>query len=217
MPPVNHGRYTRPPYVDQDGDTLINHKIVRARPGLRRFLREVQDLAHIIVWSSMVLANTEPIVSFLFHGLAPPCLVLGQESCDDLHDERGRPIDKVGGGGGQQFLKVLKSKLWDVVPTLRDVPSGWWPTPLNTLLVDDSPPKSVLNPPGTVIFPFPWKGDMADTFLQAQLGPYIRRLVDHADNFPSFVLANPIGNRPLSPRCEVYKALVHYARLNKLI
>jgi hypothetical protein len=187
------------------------------RPGLRRFVREVQDLAHVIVWSSMVLENTEPIVSFLFHGLEPPCLVLGQESCDELLDDRGRPIPKVGGGGGQQFLKVLKSRLWDIVPTLRGVPAGWWPTPLNTLLVDDSPAKSVLNPPGTVIFPLPWNGDMRDTFLEAKLAPYIRRLVTHLDNFPGFVLSHPIGNRALDPRSDVYKSLLKCARLNKLI
>ena len=98
MPHVSYVRYSQPPDVDKDGDTLINHKVVRARPGLKRFLLDVQAVAHVIVWSSMVLSNTEPIVSFLFHGLDPPYLVLGQESCDDLRDERGRPVDKVGGG-----------------------------------------------------------------------------------------------------------------------
>jgi hypothetical protein len=100
---------------------------------------------------------------------------------------------------------------------MRDVPAAWWPTPLNTLLVDDSPAKSVLNPPGTVIFPLPWNGDMKDTFLESQLAPYIRRLVNHPDNFPDFVLSNPIGNRPLNTRSEVYKNLLKFARLNKLI
>ena len=203
--------------MDYDGETLINHKVLRVRPGLRRFLREVQDLAHVIVRSSMVLENTEPIVAFLFRGLSPPCLILGQESCNELLDEKGRLVPKIGGGGGQQFLKVLNSNLWVPVPTLHGVPHGWWPTPLNTLLVDDSPAKSVLNPPGTVIFPIPWKGDMKDTFLENELAPYIRRLVTHAANFPNFVLSNPIGVRPLSPRSDVHKALVKFARLNKLI
>ena len=132
---------------DSELDTLINRKAVRARPGLRDFLREVLDLAHVIVWSFMVMENMQPIVDYLFRDLPSPCLVLGQEDCDELLDEKGLPIPKFGGrGGGQQSLKVLRSRLWRGIPRLQGAPHGWWPTPENTLLVDDNPAKSVLNP-----------------------------------------------------------------------
>ena len=205
--------------MDYDGelDTLINHKAVRARPGLRAFLSEVLDLFHVIVWSSMVLDNTEPIVRFLFSGLPGPCMVLGQEACEELFDEKGVPVPKFGGGGGQQFLKVLRTKLWDVVPRLDDVPHGWWPTADNTLLVDDSPTKSVLNPPGSVIFPDTWGGHRKDNFLVNELAPYLRRLVRHPGSFRDFVLSNPIGNGPLSPESDVYRAILRLAEFNNLI
>ena len=205
--------------MDYDGvlDSLVNRKAVRARPGLRAFLREVLDLAHVVIWSSMVLDNTEPIVRFLFAGLPSPCLVLGQEACDELFDERGAPVPKFGGGGGQQFLKVLRSRLWVGVPRLEGVPHGWWPTADNTLLVDDSPTKSVLNPPGTVVFPDTWTGQRNDTFLVNELGPYLRRLVRHPGSVPDFVLSNPFGNGPLLPTSDVYSAIRRLAGFNKLI
>jgi hypothetical protein len=219
IPRVSTTPYRSPEEMDYDGelDTLINRKAVRARPGLRAFLREVLDLAHVVIWSSMVLDNTEPIVRFLFAGLPNPCLVLGQEACDELFDERGAPVPKFGEGGGQQFLKVLRSRLWVGVPRLEGVPHRCWPTADNTLLVDDSPTKSVLNPPGTVVFPDTWDGHRKDTFLVSELAPYLRRLVRHPGSVPDFVLSNPIGNGPLPPTSHVYRAIRRLAEVNNLI
>ncbi len=77
----------------------------------------------------MVLENTVPIFKFLLYDLPSPCLVLGQEVCDELIDENGVPMPKFGGrGGGQHFLKVLRSKSWLEVPLLEGVPHGSWPS-----------------------------------------------------------------------------------------
>jgi len=213
------GPLRSPQEMDYEGKfyTLINKKAVRARPGLRRFLSDVLHLAHVVVWSSMLMDNTEAIVGFLFRELARPCLILGQEACDELRDRSGKVVPKVAGGGGQQFLKVLKRNLWVGVPVLEGVPYGCWPTPENTLLIDDSPTKSILNPPGNAIFPEPWKGDRNDTFLDDELGPYLKRLVCHPGTVPDFVLSNPIGNRPLGPEDEVFRKLYGYAQLCNLI
>ena len=200
--------------MDYDGklNTLINRKAVRARPGMQDFLCEVLEFVHVIVWSSMVMENTESIVHFLFHDLPSPCLVLGQEACDELFDEKGRPVPKFGDqGGGQQFLKVLGSRLWRGVPLLEGVPHGHWPTLENTLLIDDSPIKSILNPQGNVIFLDTWTSDRKDTFLVDSLAPYLRRLELHPGSIPDFVRSNPIGNAALSPRDNVYKSIVRLA------
>ena len=126
--------------MDYDGqfDIFINKKAIRARPGLRPFLREVLGLAHVIIWSCMLMDNTKAITCFLFQELAMPCLLLGQEHCDELYDHSGKIIPNVTGGGGPQFLKILMKNLWVGVPMLEGVPHGCWPTPENTLLVDDS-------------------------------------------------------------------------------
>ena len=121
------------------------------------------------------------------------------------------------GGGGPHFLKVLKKKLWVGVHVLKKVPHSCLPTPENTLLVDDSPTKSLLNLPGNTIFPDPWKCNRNDTFLENELGADIKRLACHPGSVPYFVLSNPIGNRPLGPWDEVFRKLYGYAKLNKLI
>jgi hypothetical protein len=216
---ASKGPYRTPQDMDYGGrfDTVINKKVVRVRPGLRCFLREVLGLAHVIIWSSMLMDNTKAVVSFLFRELAMPCLLLGQEHCDDLYDRSGKIVPKVGGGPGPQFLKVLRKNLWVGVPMLEGVPQGYWPTPENTLLIDDSPAKSVLNPPGNCIFPNPWEGDRNDNFLELELGPYIRRLAHHSGSVPDFVLSNRIGNRPLGPRDTEFRRLYGFAELNKLV
>ena len=67
----------------------------------------------------MVMDNMKAIASFLFQNLAMLCLLLGQEHWDELHDRSGKIVPKVAGGGGPQFLKVLKKNLWVGVPLLE--------------------------------------------------------------------------------------------------
>ena len=127
IPKVPMRAFHHPKEKDFDGklDTLINRKVVHAHPGLLDLLREMLNFAHIVMWSSMVMENMEPIVNFLFHDLLSPCLILDQEACDELLDEKDLPMPKFGDqGGGQQFLKVLMSKLWRGVPHWRGYPTG---------------------------------------------------------------------------------------------
>ena len=130
---------------------------------------------------------------FPFRELAMPYLLLGEEQCDDLHDRVGKIVPKVRGGRGLQFLKVLKKNLWMGIPMLEGVPHSCLPTPENTLLIDDIPTKSILNPPGNAILLDPWKCDRNDNFLDNKLGPYIRRLASHPDVFRSSSCPTPLA------------------------
>lgn len=87
---------------DYDGklDTFIDWKVVHACPNLRDFLCEVLNIAHVVMWNSMVLENIEPIVKFLFSDLPSPCLILDQEAGDELLNEKDVPVPKFGGRGG---------------------------------------------------------------------------------------------------------------------
>ena len=146
IPKVPTCPFRHPDERDYDGklDTLINCKVVHARPGLWDFLRKVLNFAYVVVWSFMVMENTEPIINFLFRDLPRPCLVFGQGLCNELLNKKSLSVPKFGGrGGGQQFLKVLRSRLWRGVPPLEGVPHGWWPTPENTLLIENNPTKRV--------------------------------------------------------------------------
>lgn len=55
-------------------------------------------------------------------------------------------MPKFKGGRGQQFLKVLKFNLWVVIPWLKAIPHRWWLIAENTILVEDNPTKSIVNP-----------------------------------------------------------------------
>lgn len=106
-----------------------------------------------------------------------PRLIFGQEFCNELPVERGMLVPKVDGGGGQQFLKVLKSNLW--VP----IPIDWWPNHVKMLFIDDNHAKNVLNPRGTIIFPSVGKA----TWKTPSYRPswlHIRKLVNHPNNSP---------------------------------
>ena len=100
---------------------------------------------------------------------------------------------------------------------MEGVPHGCWPTPENTLFIDDNPAKSVLNPLGNVIFPDPWTCNRKDTFFVNRLAPYIRRFVVHPGSVLDFVRSNPIGNAALSPHDNVSRSIVWLAKFNKLI
>lgn len=55
-----------------------------------------------------MLNTNQHVVDFLFKDLDPPCLVLGQENCDEPYDRNGHKIMKLGGGHCPQFLKVMQ-------------------------------------------------------------------------------------------------------------
>ena len=80
-----------------------------------------------------------------------------------------------------------------------------------------NPAKSVLNPPGNVIFPDPWTGDRNNTFWFHKLVPYLGRLVLYPGSIPDFVRSNPFGNAAVNPHNIVYKSIVWLTKSNKLI
>lgn len=165
-----------------------------------------------------MLNTARQVVDFLFQDLPPPCLVLGQESCHELHDRNGNKIMKSGGGYCPQFLKVMHKVLWGACPSLSRCPSHIRPSPENTLLLDDSPEKCILTPPGNVIFPRSWNPTMPnDMFLFSTVYPYIAKLARSGLTVPEFVLANPIGHPGLARDDPMYKLLYGYAKLNNLI
>ncbi|XVF55634.1 hypothetical protein PTKIN_Ptkin06aG0052200 [Pterospermum kingtungense] len=97
------------------------------------------------------------------------------------------------------FLKELK-EVWD-----RDWSSSLRQTDefsaSNTLLIDDTPYKALLNPPCTSVFPTEYK---ANNVNDNALGPNgeLRLYLDGlaaADDVPSYVKAHPFGQPPITP------------------
>jgi hypothetical protein len=79
----------------------------------------------------------------------------------------------------------------------------------NTILIDDSPEKSILNDTGNVVFLKSWKHNIRnstnDAYLTTELGPWLERLhKDGQGEVLRFVNINQLGVNPLVPGDVLY-------------
>lgn len=159
--------------------TKIGPKAVYVRPGCSDFLRSLQEFAIITVWSSMKGATTQQICKYLFRGLSMPQNILGQEYCERIKVRGPRnsiSFLKVKGTQKDVFLKTLATQLF---PRFNGQYSG-----LNTIVVDDSPLKHILNNFGNVLLPDTWVNNyrgQSDTFLGGSLLPYLWHIHSRQD------------------------------------
>lgn len=170
----------------------VGPKLVWVRPGCKSFLRGVSKFATISVWSSMKVTTTRSIATFLFKGVTPPKVIRGQEHCAKIVtsiENRKKSFLKVKGTEKEVFLKTLSHGLF---PVDRECFTNY-----NTIVVDDSAYKHVLNNPENVLLTETWsyEGDgPKDTFLLDILLPWLQRLHNSANlGLQSFRIANPLG------------------------
>ena len=124
--------------------TIISPKAVFAQQIVGEFLRQVSEIAHrIIVWTTMFKRNAEPIVGHLFGGCLAPYDVLGQEQCTRIEIARGKFFRW---GPKVHLMKVLSEALFSNNGRGSPIDAT------NTLLIDNSPEKSVCNGNGNTIF-----------------------------------------------------------------
>ena len=140
-------------------------------PSCSTFLRAVSDFADITIWSSMCEPTTRQICEYLFRGLRMPLHILGQDSCDRIY-VMGRnnrvTTMKVKGTHKDIFLKTLSKGQFNGKFRKK-----------NTIIIDDSPVKHILNDSENVLFPVSWSCNGAgqnDTFLMDKLLPWLRQL-----------------------------------------
>lgn len=180
--------------------TAIGPKGVYARPGVRKFLADVSEYVNIVVWTSMLEGTGRLVCEWLFYGIKPPVCILGQKACGKI------PIaDKTflkypdNNTGKIIFLKTLKTALFENYDGRFTVE--------NTLLVDDSPEKSVLNVSGNALFLPAWdKDQMEDSFLLAILEPWLKNVSVgcKVGELREYVDTHRIGVAPLSQESALY-------------
>lgn len=188
---------------------LVGPKAVYVRPNCSDFLRKLGEIAFIGVWSSMKKNNTEGVCRHLFRGIELPLLMLGQDSCTTLKckDRQGRiSTFRVPGTQKELFLKNLDT-------IFNDFGASRF-TPANTIIVDDSPSKHILNKPENVVLTQTWSyvgdGDR-DTFLISELLPWIQRMHESRDQGLLFFRRNnTFGGRMLCNESDprLYKELM---------
>ena len=152
---------------------VVGPKTIYVRPNCSQFLKELEKIAHISVWSSMKKSTVVEICQYLFREGNMPFLIFGQDSCKTVKckDIVGRLISyKEFGTNKDLFLKNL------------DVLFGGAEGNFvydNIVVVDDSPRKHIMNKPENIILADSWSnhgnGDK-DTFLLAILLSWFQQL-----------------------------------------
>jgi hypothetical protein len=190
----------------------IGPKSVYTRPGVRAFLADISSISNsIIVWSSMRKSTVVEIAKYLFSDIPSPAFVLGQESCDRIETSPNKFLMDQDNSEKTIFLKTLSSSLFG-----RQVDSVVLNSD-NTLLIDDSPEKSVCNHSGNAIFLRSWKRAASDDkFLTEELVPWLRRLNSDCPmgQMQDYVNMNRIGIQPLAPSSPRMKYIIDGMRLS---
>jgi len=147
---------------------IVGKKEIYVRSNCTKFLSELGKIAIISIWISMMMFNTDGVSKHLFEGIEMLSLILSQESCTKLkcRDGSGKITTfKEPSASKELFLKNLSTLFKGSQENF---------TPENTIVVDDSPNKHIMNNSENVIFPDTWSNrgnGPKDTFLLDTLLP----------------------------------------------
>jgi hypothetical protein len=149
-------------------------------------------------------STASQVVDYLFHRNVKPVAVYGQESCDTIQVNNGEEL-KYPKSDKSIFLKTMSSHLF-----LGDA-SRYKEN--NTILIDDSPEKSILNNRGNVVFLKSWKHTVkncsSDNYLCTELAPWLERLHrERQGEVAQFVNKNRLGVNPLVPGDTLYELVM---------
>ncbi|KAL1338233.1 hypothetical protein HN51_032916 [Arachis hypogaea] len=182
-----------PPPNDQNPDTIIRGVAVFKRPFYLDFLKFCFERFEVSIWSSRSRRNVEPIVEYLMGEMKNKLLF-----CWDYSHCTGTSFKTFEDSHKELQFKDMK-KVWDKQFPNLPWDKGYY-NESNTLLLDDSPYKALLNPPYTTLFPhtFTYK-NKSDNSLGAggDLREYIGDLVN-VENVPKYVEEHPFGQEPIT-------------------
>ncbi len=150
FPPTNNWQHT-----------VANYKVF-VRPGLEIFLSYLEQNFEVAVWSSATENYIDSIIEKVFPANYPLKFIWGRNACT-LHAGGIYSVNN-----HLAYLKILakieKSGLGDLD---------------NTIIIDDTPSKSQLNPENAII-PEPFLGNMVDTELRS-LQLFLERIIPASD------------------------------------
>ena len=140
-------------------------------PRVREFLHFISGFAALVmVWSSMKRSIVELITRFLFHDLPSPYAILGQNECTNIEIKDGIFVFSFN-ENKLIFLKIMPQELFRGSATFSLFTND------NTILIDDSPKKSVCNESGNAIFLESWsRNEPESNYLLDTLAPWLTRL-----------------------------------------
>ena len=142
----------------------------------------------------MKKSTVELIARFFFHNLPSPYAILGQNECTNIEIGDDQFVFNFN-ENKLIFLKIMPQQLFRGFTTFSPFIND------NTILIDDSPKKSVCNESGNAIFLQSWsQNELESNYLLDTLVPWLTRLNTHC--MPEFlwkyVDQNRIGCPPLA-------------------
>ncbi|MBA0858822.1 hypothetical protein Goshw_000748 [Gossypium schwendimanii] len=211
----------RPP-KNYKADAHIAGRAIFKRSFCDDFLRFCFEKFEVGIWSSRNRRNLERVVDFLmgdmkqkllFCWVIITCFLLlsvklallykflsfgARLSPDSSHCTTTR--FKTPGHRYKPLVFKELRKLWRKSDPNLPWEKGYY-NESNTLLIDDSPYKALLNPLDTAIFPHPFKFDMDDDSLGVggELRVYLERFA-LAENVQKFLELNPFGQMAITER-----------------
>jgi hypothetical protein len=193
--------------------TCVGLKAVYVCPRLKEFLEKLSEFADITVWSSMMQSTTKQVVDYLFHRNVYLVVVYSQESCESIQVKKGVDL-KYPKSEKSIFLKTLNTRFF--------LDYGCRYTNDNTILIDDSPEKSILNDTWNAIFLKSWKHILrnasVDEYLTRELGPWLEKLHREGNGkVPKYVNGNRLGVQPLAKDdCLFYYVMDGLSKVGKI-
>ncbi|KAK7295474.1 hypothetical protein RJT34_18383 [Clitoria ternatea] len=186
-----------PPPKYKRADTTIRGKAIFKRPFYLEFLSFCFEKFEVGVWSSRTRKNVDSIINYLMGNMKKRLLF-----CWDLSHCTETSFKTLENKHKPLVFKDLR-KIWEKHDPNLPWEKGYF-NETNTLLLDDSPYKALLNPPYNSVFPYTFKfHNQRDNSLAA--GGDLRKYLDglaNAENMLEYVGQHPFGQEGISRRSQ---------------
>ncbi|CAJ2669128.1 ubiquitin-like domain-containing CTD phosphatase 1 isoform X2 [Trifolium pratense] len=181
-------------------DAMIANKALFKRPFCSEFLNFCFKRFDVAVWSSRLERNVNNIVSCLMGDMSQKLIF-----CWNVSQCTTTTIATLEDNRKTLVFKDLR-KIWDKYDPDLPWEKGYY-NESNTLLLDDSPYKALLNPPYNSVFPYTFDcRNQQDKALapKGALRKYLRRLAK-AEDMLKFVEQHPFGQQRISETSESWE------------
>ncbi|KAG2316395.1 hypothetical protein Bca52824_019517 [Brassica carinata] len=181
-------------------DINIGRRAIFKRPFCEEFLKFCFDKFEVGIWSSRKKNNVDRITEFLLGDMKRKLLF-----CWDMSYCASTTLGSLENRHKHVVFKDL-NQLWEKHDPRLPWQKGDY-NETNTVLLDDSPYKALLNPPYTAIFPHSYSHhNKSDTSLGngGDLRLHLERLVE-AENVQDFIKNNPFGQEAITEASETWE------------
>ncbi|CAH8267198.1 unnamed protein product [Arabidopsis lyrata] len=188
------------PLKDVPADINIGRRAIFKRPYCDEFLKFCFDKFEVGIWSSRKQNNVVRITEFLLGDLKNKLLF-----CWDMSYCATTTVGSLENRHKYVVFKDL-NRLWEKHDPRLPWKMGDY-NETNTVLLDDSPYKALLNPPYTAIFPHSYNHqNKTDTSLGngGDLRLHLEKLVE-AENVQDFIKNNPFGQEAITVASESWE------------